>query len=104
MRRHAEGTLERPGEMVRAQPRQLCEGRERDVVGDMLLDIGGQPLLLPARKAATTDRRGACRVTVDANQLLRQRASERFSVLPVDRAPGLDLRLELDSGLREIAL
>src|ERR1700704_5984712 len=47
VRRHAEGTLERAGEMVRAQPRQFGEGGERDVVGDMLLDIGGHPLLPP---------------------------------------------------------
>src|SRR6267378_128864 len=104
VRRHAEGTLERAGEMVRAQPRQFGEGGERDVVGDMLLDIGGHPLLLPGRKAATTDRLAERSATVDANELVRQRDAERFGVLPVHRARVLDLRLELESGLPEIAI
>src|SRR5882762_5715773 len=104
VRRHAEGTLERAGEMVRAQPRQFGEGGERDVVGDMLLDIGGHPLLLPGRKAATTDRLAERSATVDANELVRQRDAERFGVLPVHRARVLDLRLELESGLPECAI
>lgn len=37
--------------MVRTQPCQLGEGRERDVVSHTLLDIRRHPLLLPARKA-----------------------------------------------------
>src|SRR3982075_380164 len=90
--------------MVRAQPRQLGKGRKRDVVGDVLLDIGGHPLLLPGRKAATTDRLAERSATVDANELVRQRDAERFGVLPVHRARVLDLRLELESGLPEIAI
>src|SRR5882762_9697233 len=90
--------------MVRAQPRQFGEGRERDVVGHTFLDIGGHPLLLPGRKAATIDRLAACSATVDANELVRQRDAERFGVLPVHRARVLDLQLELESGLQEIAI
>src|ERR1700682_2848735 len=90
--------------MVRAQPRQLGEGSERDVVGNMLLDIGGHALLLPARKVATADRPAACSATVDANEFVRQHDSERFGVLPGHRARVLDLRLELESGLPEIAI
>src|ERR1700682_496944 len=90
--------------MVRAQPRQLGEGSERDVVGNMLLDIGGHALLLPARKAATADRPAACSATVDANEFVRQHHSERFGVLPGHRARVLDLRLDLESGLPEIAI
>src|SRR5450755_2242841 len=36
MGRHAEGLLECPAEMVRAQASELGEGGERDLVGDML--------------------------------------------------------------------
>jgi hypothetical protein len=35
---------------------------------------------------------------------VRQRDTERFGVLPVHRARVLDLRLELESGLPEIAI
>jgi len=70
----------------------------------MLLDVGGHPLLLPAGKAATTDRPAGCGVTVDANELVRQHDAERFRVLPVHRARVLDLGLELESGLQEIAI
>src|SRR5882757_1665303 len=102
--RQAEGMLERPGEMVGTEPCQLGEGRERDVVGDTLLDIGRHALLLPGRKAATTDRLAERSATVDLNELVRQRDAERFGVLPVHRARVLDLRLELESGLQEIAI
>src|ERR1700687_1299052 len=90
--------------MVRAQLRERSEGRERDVVGDMLLDIGGQPLLLPGCKAATIDRLAACSATVDVNEFVRQHDAERFGVLPEHRSRVLDLRLELKSGVPEIAI
>src|ERR1700682_2192398 len=104
VRRHAEGMLERPGEMIRDQPRQLGKRREGDAVGDTLLDIGRPPLLLPGRKAAMTDRRAESRITVDANEFVRQHEAERFGVLPGHRARVLDPRLELESGLPEIAI
>src|SRR6266436_9889735 len=96
--------LERPRKMVATEPRQFGEGRERDVVGDMLLDIGRHPLPLPGRKAATTDRSAESTVIVDANELVSQHDAERFGVLPGHRARVLDLRLELESGLPEIAI
>src|SRR5712664_2173629 len=89
--------------MVWAQPCQLGEGRERDVVGHTLLDIGGHPLFLPGRKAATIDRLTECSAAVDANELVRQHDAERLGVLP-GRARVIDLRLELESGLPEIAI
>src|SRR5438270_594281 len=96
--------LERAAEMVRAQPRQIGKRRERNVIGDMLLDIGGQSLLLPARKAATADRSAECGVTVDANELMPQHNAERFGVLPGHRARVLDQRLQLESSLPEITI
>src|ERR1700752_4002581 len=104
VRRHAEGTLERAGEMIWTEPHQLGQRRERNIVGDMLLDIGGHPLLLPARKAATTDRLVELCVTVDSNELMRQHDAERFGVLPMHGVRVLDHRLELESGLPEIAI
>src|SRR6202171_1998976 len=96
--------LERPRKMVGTEPRQLGEGRERDLVGDMLLDIGRHPLLLPGRKAATTDRPAESTVVVDANDLVSQHDAERFGILPLHRARVIDQRLELESGLPEIAI
>src|ERR1700738_5260434 len=102
--RHAEGALERPGKMVRAQPHEFGKGRERDLGGDMLIDKGGDPLLLPTRKAATTDRPARCSFAVDANEFVRQHDAERFGVLPLHRAGVVDQRLELESGLPETAI
>src|SRR6266853_1111955 len=104
VRRHAEGMLERPGEMVGTEPRQLGEGRERDVVGDTLLDIRRHPVLLPGRKAATTDRPAVSSLTVDANELMRQHDAKGFGVLRLHRARILDQRLQLESGLPEISI
>src|SRR5258705_10354187 len=101
VRRYAKGALERAAEMVRAQPYQLGHGRERDVVGDMLLDIGRHTLLLPMREAATADGPAACCVTVDPYEFVRQRDTERFGVLPGHRARGFDQRLELEGGIPE---
>src|SRR5258705_616244 len=101
VRRYAEGALERAAEMVRAQPYQFGHGRERDVVGNVLLDIGRHTLLVPMREAATADGPAACRVTVDPYEFVRQRDTERFGVLPGHRARVFDQRLELESGLPE---
>src|SRR5882724_2571447 len=104
VRRHAEGMLERPGEMVGTELRQLGEGRERDVVGDTLLDIRRHLVLLPGRKAATTDWPADCAVTIEANELMRQHDAEGFGVLRLHRARILDQRLQLESGLPEISI
>src|SRR3981189_1907002 len=90
--------------MVRAQSRQLGEVREANVVGNTFLYILRHSFLLPARKTAAADRPAACSVTVDANEFVRQHDAKRLSVLPVHRAGFLDLRLELESGLPEIAI
>src|ERR1700730_4437173 len=103
-RRHSEGLLERPAEMERAQSRQFGEGREWNFVGDVLLDIGGHPLLLPARKAAATGGPPGCGVTIDANDFMRQRDAKHFAVLPGHRVRVLNQRLQLESGLPEIAI
>src|SRR3954447_4419297 len=103
-RRHSEGLLERPAEMERAQSRQSGEGRERDVVGDVLLDIGGHPLLLPARKAAAPGGPSGRSVTIDANDFMRQGDAKHFAVLPGHRVRVRNQRLQLESGLPEIAI
>src|SRR6266702_4568347 len=90
--------------MIWTELRQLGQRRERNIVGDMLLDIGGHPLLLPGSKAATTDRLVGFRATVDANELMCQHYAERFGVLPMRRVRVIDHRLELESGLPEIPI
>src|SRR6266850_7226091 len=56
MRRDAEGLLEGPAEIVRAQANQLGERGERYLLGEMLLDIGGDDTLLPRREPAPNGR------------------------------------------------
>ena len=45
----AEGLLERPTEIVRAQTDQLGKPGERYLLGKVLIDIGGDDALLPSR-------------------------------------------------------
>src|ERR1700751_2922109 len=90
--------------MIWTKPRPPRDDPKRNVVGDVLLDLGDHPLLLPGRKAATTDRLVEFRITVDANELIRQHDAQRFGVLPMHRVLVLDHRLELESGLPEIAI
>src|SRR5712672_1521589 len=104
VRRDAEGALERAAEMVRAKPCQLGHRRERDVIGNMLLDIVRHTLLLPVREAATADGPAVCSVAVDPYELVRQHDTERFGVLARHRARVFDQRLELESGLPECAI
>src|ERR1700675_4198699 len=70
----------------------------------MFLNIGGHPLLLPGRKATTIGRLAACSATVDANEFVRQHDAKRPGGWPRHRARVLYLRLELESGLPEIAI
>src|ERR1700726_3651801 len=70
----------------------------------MFLNIGSHPLLLPTRKAAVADRSATRRVTVDANEFVRQQDAKRLRVLPVHRRRVLDQRLELESGFPEIPI
>jgi len=60
--------------------------------------------LLPGRKAATTDWPADCAVAIEANELARQHDADRFGVLRLHRARILDQRLQLESGLPEIAI
>src|ERR1700686_1263525 len=90
--------------MARAYPCQPGEGRERDVVGDMLLDIGSDLPLLPGRQTATADRRASGRVAVDANQFVRQQDAERLGVSLVYRTRVLHQRLELERDLPQVTI
>src|SRR5260370_25614081 len=96
--------LERRAELSRHAPPQPGGGRGGDLCGNLLLEKGATSFLLPARKPAMTDRPLESSVTVDANELVGQRDDERLGVLPGHRARVIDLRLELESGLPEIAI
>jgi hypothetical protein len=84
---HAERLLERPAEMVRAQASELGEGGERDLVGEMLLDITCDSALLPAGEPTPDRRLDVGRTGTETHKFVGEHDAERFTVKPIDR-PG----------------
>src|SRR5260370_393821 len=64
VRRHAKGLLEGPAEIVRAEPNQLRELGERDLVAKVLLDVRDRDPLLPGGETAAHRRYAAERYVV----------------------------------------
>src|SRR5262249_47192663 len=83
MGRHAERSLERPAEMVSAQPNGARQGVERYVLGEMFFYIRRRNALLPAGESATCRRLDALRAVVAAHELVRQYDAERLAIMPV---------------------
>src|SRR5882757_8847184 len=73
MRRHAEGLLEGPAEIERAEASQLRERGERYLLGQVLLDVGDHDPLLPGRETAARARLLDPRCSgIETHQLMRQ--------------------------------
>src|SRR6202012_1246502 len=72
VRRNAEGLLERPTEIVSAQASGPRQRRERDLFGQVLLDIAGYDPLLPTGEPAPHRRLGARNPSIQANQFMHQ--------------------------------
>src|SRR2546430_4162772 len=83
MGRHAERSLERPAEMICAQPNEARQGGERDMLGDVVFDIRGYDALLPAGEAAACRRFDAARASVAAPELVCQHHAERLAILSI---------------------
>ena len=96
MRRHAERLLERPAEMVRAQASVLGEGGERDLVGDMLLDIARGGALLPASEATSDWNLDASPTRTKTHKFMGEHDAERFAIEPIDGLGTFDQGLQLD--------
>ena len=95
MRRKPEGLLERPAKVIPAELDQLRERGERDLLADVLLDIGGDGPLLPGREAAPRGRFDPLRPGVEARELVRQDDAKRLEIELV-RAGTLHQRRELE--------
>src|SRR5262249_56575291 len=83
MGRHAERPLERPAEMIRAQPNEVRERGERYLRGDVFFDIRGHHPLLPAGETATRRRFDAAPASAAAPELMHQHDAEGLPIMPI---------------------
>src|SRR4249920_3625139 len=89
--------------MVRAELDQPRQRRQRDLLGEMLLDVLRQLVLLPAGQPAAQLVRRQRAAVVHARKLMRERDAERLDVSAL-RPARIELRLELDDGRPEIGV
>ena len=80
MRRYSEGLLEGPAEIMGAQPNKLREGRQRDLVGQVLFDIGGDDPLLPRSDPASVLRSDAGSPAIQTCEFMHEQEAERFKI------------------------
>jgi hypothetical protein len=85
MRRHAERLLERSAEMVRTEARELSEGRERDLICDVLLDVVRDGAFLPAGKPTPDRRLDTRHGRTETYEFMGEHDSKRFAIEPIDR-------------------
>src|SRR3982074_66146 len=96
MRRHPQRLLERPAEIVRAQPNETRERGERYLLREMFLDIGGDDPLLPAREAAPHRSFDWTDPGVETHEFVRQDDTKGFEIESIVGAGTLDLLPQLD--------
>src|ERR1700719_2818072 len=104
MRWYAEGLLERPTEIVRAQADQLRERGERYRFVKVVLDIGDDGPLLPSGESAADLRFHERRPGMEAHQLMRQYDTESFDIEPIVRAGGFDQCRQLERRIPQPAI
>src|SRR5260370_39485320 len=96
MRRQAERLLEGPAEIVRTQPGQPRESRERDRLCEMVFDVGGDDALLPGGQPPPCRRFGAWHSGIKPDKLMRQDGAQSFEVGTAVGTCALDQGLELE--------
>src|SRR5215472_15289210 len=94
---HAERSLERPAEMIRAQPNEVRERGERYLLGDMFFDVAAHASLLPGGETAARRRFDAAHAGAAAHKLVRQHDAECLAVMPIFTAV-LDQPAQFDRG------
>src|SRR5262245_48202573 len=80
MRWDAERLLEGAGEVIGAQPRQARQGRQRNVLIEVFLDMGRDHALLPAGKPAAHRRTARLVAATEAPKLVHQNAAKSLEV------------------------
>jgi hypothetical protein len=98
-RRQAEGLLERPTEIVRAQTDQLGKPGERYLLAKVLIDIGGDDALLPSRETPSHRSFPAPNPGIEPHQLVRQDDAESLKIGSAGRGRTLDQPRQLERRL-----
>jgi hypothetical protein len=98
-RRQAEGLLERPTEIVRAQTYQLGKPGERYLLGKVLIDIGGDDALLPSRETPSHRSFLAPNPGIQPRHLVRQDDAESLKIGSAGRGRTLDQPRQLERRL-----
>ena len=102
VRRQAEGLLERPHEMKGAQPHDVGQRGQRNVVREVLLDVLRNLLLLPAGEPASNVLPFGSGAVVETQQLVHHHDAERLGILALIDTRILGLRLELGGCLPQV--
>src|SRR5215471_11634641 len=97
MGRHAERPLERPAEMIGAEPNGARERGERYLLGDMFFNVAAHGPLLPSGETAARGRFYAAYAGAAAHELMRQHDAECLAVMPIFAAV-LDQPAQFDRG------
>src|SRR5947209_13375371 len=98
MRRNTKRLLERAAEVVRAQPREAGQHRERNLLGKVLVDISGYHPLLPGGEATPHRRFAAGGSAIQSNQFVHQEDAKSFDIETVLGAPRVDRLLQFRGG------
>src|SRR5258708_33182405 len=97
MGRRPERLPEGTTKMVWTEANQPRHSRERYLLGEMFLDVGGDHALLPGSEATPRRNFDTRRPGIETNKLVRQHGAEGFKIRTVTGACTLDQFLELES-------
>src|SRR5947209_13122487 len=90
MRRNTERLFKRAAKVVRAQPREAGQHRERNLLGQVLVDISGYHPLLPGGEATPHRRFAARGSAIQSNQFVHQEDAKSFDIETVLGAARVD--------------
>src|SRR5262245_1715900 len=102
VRRHPERLLEGAGEMAGAQACQSGELAQRDIPGDVRLDVFGKASLLPASKPAARCLPQGSVVAIEPHELMGQYHAQGVHVAALGQLGIFRLCLELARGLPQV--
>src|SRR5262245_28398799 len=99
MRWQTEGLLEGSAEVVRTQTSKLRERAERNLLGQVLLDVGGDDPLLPGGEGPSNLAVAARHPAIEAHELMQEDDAEGLGIRTAFPCQALDRSLKLECRL-----